>query len=87
VGKEAVGVHSVRLLSALMELKLTAWPYPGAIVVVERDESREVEEVHVVNGWRHLAARAARPRSSKSCWVSRVRGGSTRIPTDYWSRT
>jgi DNA polymerase-3 subunit epsilon len=56
VDKEAVGVHSVRLLSALMELKLTAWPYPGAIGVVERDESREVEEVHVVNGWRHLGS-------------------------------
>jgi DNA polymerase-3 subunit epsilon len=56
VGKEAVGVHSARMLSALMKLKLTAWPYPGAIGVVERDELREVEEVHVVNGWRHLGS-------------------------------
>lgn len=56
VGKEAVSMHSVRLRSALMKLKLTAWPYPGAIGVVERDELREVEEVHVVNGWRHLGS-------------------------------
>ncbi|HRF11038.1 MAG TPA: exonuclease domain-containing protein [Candidatus Accumulibacter phosphatis] len=56
VGKEAVGVHGVRMMSALMKLKLTAWPYPGAIGVVERDELREVEEVHVVNGWRHLGS-------------------------------
>jgi DNA polymerase-3 subunit epsilon len=56
VGKEALGVHSARMLSALMKLKLTAWPYPGAIGIVERDELREVEEVHVVNGWRHLGS-------------------------------
>lgn len=80
VGKETVGVHSVRMKSALMKLKLTAWPYPGAIGVVERDELRQLEEVHVVNGWRHLGS-AARPRSRKSCRVSRVRGGSTGIPT------
>jgi DNA polymerase-3 subunit epsilon len=61
VGKETLGVHSARMLSALMKLKLTAWPYPGAIGVVERDELREVEEVHVVNGWRHLG-RAQRGR-------------------------
>ncbi len=56
VGKEAIGVHSDRMLSALMKLKLTAWPYPGAIGVVERDDLRRVEEVHVVNGWRHLGS-------------------------------
>jgi DNA polymerase-3 subunit epsilon len=56
VGKEAVGVHNVRMMSALLKLKLSAWPYPGAIGIVERDELREVEEVHVVNGWRHLGS-------------------------------
>jgi len=56
VGKEALGVHSARMLSALTKLKLAAWPYPGAIGVVERDELREVEEVQVVNGWRHLGS-------------------------------
>jgi DNA polymerase-3 subunit epsilon len=56
VGKEALGVHSARMLSALTKLKLAAWPYPGAIGIVERDELREVEEVHVVNGWRHLGS-------------------------------
>lgn len=54
VGKEAIGLHSARLMSALAKLKLDAWPYPGPIGLVERDEFREVQEVHVVNGWRHL---------------------------------
>jgi len=56
VGKETVGVHNVRMMSALLKLKLSTWPYPGAIGIVERDELREVEEVHVVNGWRHLGS-------------------------------
>ena len=49
-------MHSARMIAALMKLKLTAWPYPGAIGIVERDELREEEEVHVVNGWRHLGS-------------------------------
>lgn len=32
VGKEAVGVHRVRLLSALLKLKLTAWTCAAALV-------------------------------------------------------
>jgi DNA polymerase-3 subunit epsilon len=44
VDKEALGVHSARVLSAFMKLKLTAWPYPGAIGIVESDKLRKVEE-------------------------------------------
>jgi len=54
VGKEAIGLHSARLMAALAKLKLDAWPYPGPIGLVERDDFLDVEEVHVIDGWRYL---------------------------------
>ncbi|OYY92743.1 MAG: ethanolamine utilization protein [Hydrogenophilales bacterium 28-61-23] len=54
VGKEPIGLHSARLMAALAKLKLKAWPYPGPIGLVEHDEFMDVEEVHVVDGWRYL---------------------------------
>jgi len=53
-GKEAIGLHSARLMAALARLKLQAWPYPGPIGLVERDNFLDVEEIHVINGWRYL---------------------------------
>lgn len=54
VGKEAIGLHSARLMAALAKLKMDAWTYPGPIGLVERDDFLDVEEIHVVNGWRYL---------------------------------
>lgn len=54
VGKEAIGLHSARLMAALAKLKLKTWAYPGPIGLVERNDFLDVEEVHVVNGWRYL---------------------------------
>lgn len=54
VGKEPIGLHSGRMMAALAKLKLQAWPYAGPIGLVERDAFRDVEEVHVVDGWRYL---------------------------------
>lgn len=54
VGKEAIGLHSARLMSALAKLKMKPWSYPGPIGLVERDEFMDVEEVHVVDSWRYL---------------------------------
>jgi DNA polymerase-3 subunit epsilon len=54
VGKEAIGLHSARLMSALAKLKLKAWAYPGPIGLVERDDFLDAEEIHVVDGWRYL---------------------------------
>jgi len=47
-------MHSARLMAALAKLKLDAWAYPGPIGLVERDDFLDVEEVHVVDGWRYL---------------------------------
>jgi DNA polymerase-3 subunit epsilon len=54
VGKETPGLHSARLMAALARLRLAPWPHPGPIGLVERDAFQEVEEVHLVDGWRYL---------------------------------
>ena len=54
IGKEAIGMHSARLMSAIAKLKLINWPYGGPIGIVERDEVSERQEIHVVLGWCHL---------------------------------
>lgn len=59
-GRESIGLHSARLMSALARLKLPAWPHPGPVGIVERNEFLDREEVHVVDAWRHLGtARSA----------------------------
>lgn len=54
VGKEAIGLHSARLMAALAKLKLKAWPYPGPIGLIERNDFLDQQEVHLVDGWRYL---------------------------------
>ncbi|MBK6741916.1 MAG: 3'-5' exoribonuclease [Hydrogenophilales bacterium] len=54
IGKEPVGLHSARLMSALAKLKLKTWPYPGAIGIVETDEVTGRRDIHVIRGWRYL---------------------------------
>ncbi|MBS1192008.1 MAG: polymerase epsilon subunit [Rhodocyclaceae bacterium] len=48
VGKEPMAKHTMRLMAALVRLKLQPWPFPGPALI------REGEEAHVVDGWRHL---------------------------------
>jgi len=50
-GKESVHLHHARLAAALAGLKNAAWPWRGAVGVVEEDAAREATEVHVVNQW------------------------------------
>ena len=54
VGKEALSLHSVRLMTALAKFKLKTWPYKGAVAVVERDEFGMREDFHLVDRWRYL---------------------------------
>lgn len=53
-GRESIGMHSTRLFAALARLKLDAWPFPGPVGLVERDEFRDLEAIHVVDAWCHL---------------------------------
>ena len=54
-GKEAVSMHSARLITALAKFKLKPWPYPGPVAFVERDDFGTREDFHLIDGWRHLA--------------------------------
>jgi len=54
VGKEAVSLHSARLLAAIAKFKLAEWPFPGPVALVERDEFGMREDFHLVDRWRYL---------------------------------
>ncbi|MDO9227801.1 MAG: exonuclease domain-containing protein [Pseudomonadota bacterium] len=54
VDKEPRDLHSARLMSALAKMKVKPWPWPGPVGLIERDDFRDVEDVHVLNGWRYL---------------------------------
>jgi DNA polymerase III subunit epsilon len=48
VGKETLARHNMRLMAALVTLKLASWPFHGPAII------REGDEVHLINGWRYL---------------------------------
>ena len=53
-GKEKIGRHSARLMSALSKLKLKPWAYSGPIGILETDEVTGRQDIHVVQAWCHL---------------------------------
>ncbi len=53
-GKETEDAHRHRLLSALVERHVQAWPYPGAIGIIER--SPDQQQIHVVRNWSYLGS-------------------------------
>ncbi len=54
IGKEGVGLHSARLLTALAKFRIRTWPYQGAVVLIERDEFGMREDLHLIDRWRLL---------------------------------
>jgi DNA polymerase-3 subunit epsilon len=53
-GKEAIGAHSARLMTALSKLRIKPWPYKGPIGIVEKNEFLGREDIHLVDAWRYL---------------------------------
>ena len=51
-GLESPARHDLRLMEALTELKLAAWPFKGRIGV--RESNGERSELHVLDHWCHL---------------------------------
>jgi DNA polymerase-3 subunit epsilon len=80
VGKEDIGMHSARLMAALAKLKLDTWAYPGPIGLVERDDFLDVEEIHVVDGWRYLGT----ARSEAEIHQLREQTGQPRFDMDTY---
>ena len=54
IGKEGFLAHHARVAAALARLKLPAWPWRGAIGLVEKSAHREATDIHVVNHWCYL---------------------------------
>jgi len=54
LGKEAVSVHSARLMTALAKFKINPWPYSGPVALIERDEFGTREDFHLIDDWRYL---------------------------------
>jgi len=64
VGLEDRATHDQRLLKALLEMKIHAWPYPGAIDIVETNG--EWTENHRIHHWRYLGTACSQPHAARS---------------------
>lgn len=51
-GQENAQTHDKRLLTALENISLACWPYPGAIGLVEKWEA--MTQIHVIRNWCYL---------------------------------
>ena len=58
VGKEDRHAHDQRLFSALMDLKVHAWPFPAAVELVE--QSGDWIQRHRIQDWRYLGTWCSR---------------------------
>lgn len=59
--REGIHAHHGRVATALATLKTPAWPYAGAVGVVEEDRLRDATEVHAVDRWCYLGAARCEP--------------------------
>jgi DNA polymerase-3 subunit epsilon len=55
-GKENIHLHHARVAAALGRLAGAAWPYRGAVGIVEHDREREATEIHVVDRWCYVGS-------------------------------
>jgi hypothetical protein len=78
VGKEDRSAHDARLLAALADLKVHAWPFAGAIELVETQGSWT--QRHRIQNWRYLGTTC----SKLSAYPLMCRIRLTLIPTKYW---
>jgi excinuclease Cho len=61
VGQENRSTHDQRLFSALLDMKVHAWPYKGAIDLIEGDG--EWTQKHRVHHWRYLGTWCSKEQS------------------------
>ncbi|HUQ76418.1 MAG TPA: exonuclease domain-containing protein [Burkholderiales bacterium] len=59
--REGIHAHHARVATALATLKTPAWPYAGAVGIVEEDRARDATEVHAVDRWCYLGAARCEP--------------------------
>ncbi|MCA3220724.1 MAG: ethanolamine utilization protein [Burkholderiales bacterium] len=56
VGEEPPQAHTARLLDALAPARIASWPFEGAIALIERNNERLREDVHVFDRWCYLGS-------------------------------
>jgi DNA polymerase-3 subunit epsilon len=86
IGREAVSLHSARLMAALAKYRIRPWPYPGPIALVERDEFGMREDAHVIDAWGYLgtASDEAALRSLFASAAERQDSGRPRFDADIY---
>lgn len=57
-GHETAAAHEARLEAALAERQVMAWPYAGAVGVLE--EGADMVQIHVVRDWHYLGSATTR---------------------------
>lgn len=62
VGQEDRSAHDQRLFSALIDIKVEAWPFAGAVDLVE--QRGDWIERHRIQGWRHIGTWCSRTNQS-----------------------
>lgn len=55
-GRESHAAHTLRMIEALARLRMAAWPFRGAVALVEEDRAGLRAELHVAQDWRHLGS-------------------------------
>jgi len=53
VGHEPPAIHMTRVKLGLMTQRLAPWPHPGPVIVQESHD--ELEQLHLIDAWQHLA--------------------------------
>ena len=64
VGLEERSTHDQRLLKALLEMKIHAWPYAGAVDIVETDG--DWTEKHRIHHWRYLGTWSSQTQTTRT---------------------
>ena len=54
IGKEALEEHTHRLLTVLETIRMQAWPYSGAVGIVEHQE--DLRQIHWIDNWCYLGS-------------------------------
>ena len=66
IGRESPVLHQVRLESALSNIKVKAWPYAGAIGLVETAPDGR-QDIHMIQNWRYLGTAHAEDEIEAIC--------------------
>jgi len=67
IGEESPEQHHLRLLLALSPHRVLDWPWPGRIVIRERDAEGRFEEAYVFDRWCHVGTARTEDELAELC--------------------